>query len=143
VLDQPTALWSATMAFLIALWFWHMPEPYAATFRSTPLYWAMHVTLDGSGLLLWATLLRQHSPQALAAGVVSSIQMGLLGAVIGLAGWPMYVPHYATTEAWGLTPLADQQLGGVLMWVPGCLLFLWAAVRGMTLLWRSLEQVPA
>lgn len=141
--EGPVALWGAAFAFLLALWFWHMPGPYEATFRSTQVYWAMHVTLAASGLALWATLFRQHTPQAVAAGLISSIQMGLLGAVIGLASWPMYPPHYLTSEAWGLTPLADQQLGGVLMWVPGCLLFLWVAVRSLGLLWRSLDRAPA
>lgn len=143
LIETSAALWSATFAFLLALWFWHMPGPYEATFRSIALYWAMHVSLAGSALALWATLLRQHSPQALAAGFVSSIQMSVLGAVIGLASWPMYRPHYITTEAWGLTPLADQQLGGVLMWVPGCLLFLWIATRSLGQLLRSMDDATA
>jgi putative membrane protein len=54
----------------------------------------------------------------------------------------MYRPHYATTEAWGLSPLADQQMGGVIMWVPGCLIFLWIAVRTVSAMWRALEEAP-
>ncbi len=142
-LESSASLWASTLAFFLALWFWHMPNPYEATFRSTPVYWAMHLSLFGSGIWLWGSLLRQHSPQALVAGTLASMQMGLLGAVICLASWPMYRPHYATTEAWGLTPLADQQLGGVLMWVPGCLLFLWVAMRSLGNLWRAMEDAPA
>jgi len=142
-LARPAMLWGASVAFFVALWFWHMPSPYEATFRSTFLYWLMHLSLFGSGIWLWAALLRQHSPQALAAGMVASVQMGLLGAVIALASWPMYRPHYATAEAWGLTPLADQQLGGVLMWVPGCLLFLWVALRSLATMWRVMDEAAA
>ena len=91
---------------------------------------------------LWAALLRQHSARALAAGLITSIHMGLLGAIICLASWPMYRPHYATTQAWGLSPLADQQMGGVIMWVPGCLIFLWIAVRTVSAMWRALEEAP-
>lgn len=141
-IERPSFLWSATIAFFALLWFWHMPAPYAATFRAPAIYWAMHVSLFGSGVLLWAALLRQHSAQALAAGLVTSIQMGMLGAVICLASWPMYAPHYATTQAWGLTPLADQQMGGVVMWVPGCLIFLWIAVRTVAAMWQALEDAP-
>jgi putative membrane protein len=139
---RPAFLWSATIAFFALLWFWHMPTPYEATFRSPVTYWLMHVSLVGNAVALWAALLRQHSAQALAAGVVTSIQMGLLGAIICLASWPMYRPHYATTEAWGLSPLADQQMGGVIMWVPGCLIFLWIAVRTVSTMWRALEEAP-
>lgn len=139
----PASLWGATGGFLLALWFWHMPAPYEATFRSTAIYWAMHLTLFGSGIWLWSELVghaRDRTPAVLAAGMATSIQMGLLGAVITLSSWPMYRPHLATTEAWGYTPLADQQLGGVLMWVPGCLFFLWAAMRSFGLLWSRLDE---
>lgn len=136
------ALWPATGAFFAALWFWHMPVPYDATFLSTPIYWAMHLSLFGSAIWLWHGLLRHRPDRAvsvLAAGTVTSVQMGLLGAILTLSGRALFAPHYFTTEAWGLTPLADQQLGGALMWVPGCLFFLWAAMRSCSLLWRSLE----
>lgn len=136
-------LWPATLSFFCLLWFWHMPRPYEATFATSATYWLMHVSLFGSGIVLWALLLRNHSAQALAAGLATSIQMGLLGAVICLASWPMYRPHYTTTEAWGLTPLADQQMGGVLMWVPGCAIFLWLALRTLSAMWKAFEDAPA
>ena len=99
-----------------------MPLPYEATFTSTPVYWSMHVTLFGSAILLWREILHHSSEQAfgaLAVGVLSSMQMGLLGAVLTLAERPLFTPHLLTTQAWGFTPLEDQQLGGALMWVPG------------------------
>lgn len=135
-------LWPAAAAFFVCLWFWHMPLPYAATFRSTAVYWAMHGTLFGSAIALWAALI--HAPAdraaaALAVGTASSMQMGLLGAWLALAGRPLFAPHYLTTAAWGLTPLQDQQLGGVLMWVPGIFLFLWVALRSAKIGWASLE----
>jgi len=142
-LRRPASLWGASVTFFLTLWFWHMPAPYAATFASPVTYWLMHLSLFGTGIWLWAALLRQHGPRALAAGVVASMQMGLLGAVIALASWPMYRPHYLTTTAWGLTPLADQQLGGVVMWVPGCLLFLWVALRSLAATWRAMDRAAA
>jgi putative membrane protein len=45
--------------------------------------------------------------------------MALLGAFITLSPRPLYAPHAGTTLAWGLTQIEDQQLGGLLMWVPG------------------------
>jgi putative membrane protein len=139
----PWRLWAAAGAFLLALWFWHMPVPYDATFASTIIYWTMHVTLSGSALMLWRELLQRavtRAPDVLAAGIVSSMQMGLLGAVLTFAGRPLFFWHLATTQVWGLTPLQDQQLGGVFMWVPGIALFLWAALRAISRLRSSLEQ---
>jgi len=139
-------LWPATAAFFAALWFWHMPAPYDATLASTPVYWAMHVSLFGTGVWLWRELLgspRARTLQALAAGTISSVQMGMLGAVLALASHPMFTAHLFTSQAWGLTPLADQQLGGVLMWVPGIALFLGVSLRSFEQLWHTLERPAA
>jgi len=136
-------LWGSAAAFFLALWFWHMPVPYDLTFSSTPIYWTMHLTLFGSAVLLWRELLHHRSDRTadvLAAGALTSMQMGLLGAVLTFAGHPMFLWHLTTTAAWGFTPLHDQQLGGVFMWVPGIALFLCAALRSLGRLWRVLEE---
>jgi len=135
--------WTAAVAFFGLLWFWHMPLPYEATFTSTPVYWSMHVTLFGSAILLWRQILQHSSEQsfeALAVGVLSSMQMGLLGAILTLAERPLFAPHLLTTQAWGFTPLEDQQLGGALMWVPGIALFLWTSLRSLQRLWGRLAK---
>jgi putative membrane protein len=137
------ALWVATSSFFLALWYWHMPIPYDETFKSVTVYWAMHISLFGSGVWLWRELL-QHTPErtgpVLAASMLTFSQMGLLGAVLTLAGRPFFQWHALTTQAWGLSPLQDQQLGGALMWVPGLALFLWSALRSLGRLWGSLER---
>jgi putative membrane protein len=136
------ALWTGAAAFLVALWVWHMPTPYDATFTSTSLYWSMHITLFGSGILLWRALLYHPARRVglvLMVGLLTSTHMGLLGAVLALARRPLFFPHFATTQLWGLTPLQDQQLGGTLMWVPGIALFLWVSIRSLQRLWNTLE----
>lgn len=139
-------LWVSTLIFFLALWFWHMPRPYGATFSSVAVYWCMHLSLFSGAIWLWRELLH-HSPAytaaAFIAGALTSMQMGLLGAVLSLADHALFHWHLTTTWAWGLTPLEDQQLGGVIMWVPGIALFLWVAVRSLARLWSSLEGVRA
>jgi putative membrane protein len=65
--------------------------------------------------------------------------MGLLGAVLTFASHPLFLSHLTTTQVWGLAPLRDQQLGGIVMWVPGIGLFLFAAIRSLSRLWTSLS----
>ncbi len=141
------SLWLAAVGFFTALWFWHMPVPYDATFSSTTLYWLMHVTLLGFAILLWRELLlhaTDRTVEALGVGALTSIHMGLLGAVLTFAGHPLFIWHLTTTQAWGLSPLRDQQLGGTLMWVPGIVLFLFAALRSLSRLWAALSlEKPA
>jgi putative membrane protein len=142
---QPNAawLWLNTVLFFLALWIWHMPVPYDATFISQALYWSMHLTLFGSAIFLWRELLHHadnRTVPALAAGTVTFVHMGLLGAVLAFADHPMFRWHFITTQIWGFTPLQDQQLGGIFMWVPGTALFLWTAIRSVARLWQTLEK---
>lgn len=117
----------AAVAFTAAIWFWHAPGPYAATFTSDLVYWLMHLSVIGAALWLWSVLLDarpDRSVAVLAAGAASTLQMTFLGALITLTTHLLYAPHLVTTYAWGLTPAGDQQLGGLIMWVPGCSVFL-------------------
>jgi len=130
----------AALLFAATLWFWHAPAPYAATFSSVTVYWCMHVTAVGSAVWLWSALLgdsRSNALMPVLAGLVSSVQMGLLGALITLTPRTLYAPHALTSAAWGLTPAQDQQLGGSIMWVPGCVVFV---VVAMVALRRVLDR---
>jgi cytochrome c oxidase assembly factor CtaG len=51
-----------------------------------------------------------------------------LGALITFSPRPWYAAHLDTTAAWGLTPLADQQLAGAIMWVPAGVVYVAAAL---------------
>ena len=75
---------------------------------------------------------------ALSGLLGSIIQMGMLGALLTFAGQPLYEPHMTTTLPYGLTPLADQQLAGLLMWVPAALPYLAVA---LLIAWRQFGTV--
>jgi putative membrane protein len=126
----------------IVLWIWHAPGPYAWGLASVPAYWLMQGSLLGSGWLLWRAILSPatHSGAALAALALTIGQMGLLGAVIVFATTPLYPVHFTSTLVWGFSPLADQQLAGLLMWVPAMLPYL---LTGLWLAWSSLRPADA
>jgi putative membrane protein len=131
---------SAAALFAACIWFWHAPAPYAGTFRSDLVYWSMHVSVYGAALWLWISLIDAPPAKAVhvvLAGLFSSIQMGFLGALITLAPRALYTPHLLTTAAWNLTPLEDQQLGGAIMWVLGCVIFF---VIAMLILWNDIVR---
>jgi putative membrane protein len=122
---------AASGVFAVLLWFWHAPVPYDATFSSSTVYWAMHLSMFAASVWLWDELEDSRPARvivAMGAGVLSSVQMGLLGALITFAPRALYAPHALTTAVWHLTPLQDQQLGGAIMWVPGCVAFLAVAM---------------
>lgn len=140
LLDRPIL---SAVLFTVLLWFWHAPGPYAATFTSSTTYWVMDLSLLGSSVWLWQSVLdpNPRSPvAAVCAAALASMQMGLLGALITFAPRAFYAPHFLTTLVWGWTPLQDQQLGGVFMWVPGILVFL---VVGVVALHRLLQAAAS
>jgi len=116
---------AATAGFAFSLWAWHLPGSYDATLRSDVVYWSMHVTTLGSAMLLWHALFDRFGglSSALLIGFGTTVQMSLLSALLTLAPRPLFVSHFGTTWPWGLSPLEDQQLGGVIMWTVGGTLF--------------------
>ena len=65
--------------------------------------------------------------------------MGLLGALLTLAPQALYAAHASAPLLWGFTPLSDQQLGGLIMWMPAGIPFaLWGTMLARRA-WRSTE----
>jgi putative membrane protein len=117
--------------FAIALWAWHLPTAYEASLRSSLMYWLMHVSIGGTALMLWSTILdgaRHDALTRIGAGFATVVHMGLLGALIALAPRLLYRAHVATAPPWGLDPIEDQQLGGFIMWVPAGVLLVVAVL---------------
>jgi len=128
--------------FAAVMCLWHAPGPYAWGLASVPAYWLMQGTLLGSAWLLWRAILAPATPSGMAFIALGATvgQMGLLGALLVFAPRPLYAEHLASTAAWGLSPLADQQLAGLLMWVPAMLPYLAVALK---LAWSGLRSADA
>ena len=106
-----------------ALWLWHVPRAYDAALGHMVIYWVMQATLFGSAYLFWRAVFSQ--PAGLGVGWVflAYLAMGMLGAILTLAPNAVYATHAVAPLLWGLTPLSDQQLGGLVMWMPAGLPF--------------------
>lgn len=118
--------WTASAA--LALWLWHLPSVYAASLSDPWLYWALQLLLLGTATGFWMAAAAAGPGPAILAMLANMVQTGLLGALLTFAGVAVYAPHALTTAAWGLGQLADQQLGGLIMWVPGGGVYLGAAL---------------
>ncbi len=135
------AAWTVLQA--LVFWAWHAPGAYAWTFTSDAAYWLMQATLGASAWLFWRAVRVASAPMAVAALLATTVQMGLLGALLTFAPASLYTPHLLTTTSFGLAPIEDQQLGGLLMWVPASLLYAGMAVaRLRTALLPARPTVP-
>ncbi|MDR7335293.1 cytochrome c oxidase assembly protein [Roseateles asaccharophilus] len=129
-------LWTSTAVATAVFWLWHVPAPYAAALSSNAIYALMQLSLLASATVFWMAVRRAAPAAAMGAILVTMVLMGLLGALILFAAQPLYEPHIASTLAWGVSPLEDQQLAGLLMWAPGSLAYLAAA---LAIGWRWLQ----
>lgn len=127
----------------VIFWAWHAPSAYTLALTMTPVYWAMQASLLVSAILFWAAVLLAGPTRAILALLAVTIQMGLLGALLVFSGQPLYPPHFSTTLAFGLDPLSDQQLGGLIMWVPASLPYLLVAVLRLSVWLRRSEARQA
>lgn len=128
-LERPR-LAAATAVQAIIFWAWHAPNLYAQALSSDLIYWIMQISILVGATWFWAAVRASRAPAAIASLLAAMLLMGLLGALIVFAGQPLYAPHFATTSAWGLTPLEDQQAAGLIMWAPAAAAYLVVA------LWR-------
>ncbi|MCC5970571.1 MAG: cytochrome c oxidase assembly protein [Pararhodobacter sp.] len=136
------AAWASLAAALLA---WHIPAIYTAAWDSALIYWLMQGALLIPAWAFWSAVftrsdavLAPFSHAALIAGLAGL--MGFLGAVLTFAPRPLYPEHLAGTDAFGLSLLGDQQLSGLIMWIPGMLPF--ALMAALTLLkgWRQVQR---
>jgi putative membrane protein len=125
-LAVPLPVVPVALLHTVAFWAWHAPGPYAAALGHHGLYWLMELSLLGSALLFWLACLDRRAGLGVVVPAIIGVmaQMGLLGALLAFARVPLYAAHATTTWPWGLSPLEDQQLAGLVMWVPGALPYL-------------------
>jgi putative membrane protein len=123
----------AWVVHAVALWTWHIPLLFEAVQHSEAAHTAQHLSFLISALLFWWALI--HGPQgAMGYGAAvlylftTSIHSGALGALLTIAGSVWYPSYMGLTASWGLTPLEDQQLGGLIMWIPAGLVYLIAGL---------------
>lgn len=125
MLTRPFPAWLLHAA---ALWVWHYPRFFDATLSNDWIHALQHLSFFLSALLFWWSLFHGAGKNAHGMAVLyvftTGIHTGILGALLTLSGHPWYPVYQHTTAAWGLTPLEDQQLGGVVMWVPASLVYL-------------------
>ena len=122
-------------------WIWHAPDAYNAALSDTAVYWLMQVSLFGTAVVMWCALIVTSAGRAIAAVLFLTVQMGFLGALLVFTGHPLYVPHFVTTTPFGLDPLTDQQLAGLIMWVPASVPYVAVGLwRLLTVLRETPEQ---
>jgi putative membrane protein len=112
------------------LWIWHAPLLYALAAAHDGVHTAEHVGFVATSVLFWATVLRVRPRERFGNGLrvlyvfAMALQGAILGALLTFAAVPLYASHAAAARALGIDALADQQVAGLIMWVPPGFLYI-------------------
>lgn len=117
ILTRPV---TATVICAFVLWLWHAPALFEAALEVEWVHTLEHASFFFSSLLLWQAVLAYRTSAVAAAAMVLVTFMigGMLGGLLLLAPVPLYDWYGDLALLWNLTPLQDQQLAGLAMWVP-------------------------
>jgi putative membrane protein len=131
VFTGPLCAW---MLHALALWLWHLPALFEAALESEAVHALQHICFLGTALVFWWSVLggtsRRDRGIALLSIFTTMVHTGALGALFTLSTRVWYPTYLATAPGWGLTALEDQQLGGIIMWVPTATIYI---VTGLVL----------
>ena len=138
---------TAAAAWLLhaaALWLWHMPLLFGAAQADADVHVLQHASFLVSALLFWNVVLRDtpRTPPvtALIYLLTTMVHTGALGALLTFSSHVWYPLYGGSPLQWDLTPLEDQQLGGLIMWVPGGTVYLAVA---LAVIGRWLRDSPS
>jgi putative membrane protein len=126
MLTRPLNAWLLHFA---ALWLWHVPAWFQLALLHPAWHALQHACFLFPALLFWWSVLGGASRSgALAYLFTTMLHTGALGALFALSGTVWYPAYGGSAAEYGLSALEDQQLGGLIMWVPGGLAYLIAAL---------------
>ena len=152
ILSRPPVAWLLGIG---TLWVWHLPVLYNATLASEQIHIAEHLSFLVTGVIFWWPVVAPLDDHRLRPGPAiiyvfsAMVANTILGIILTFVPVGLY-PHYLHPEdelgalslirhGWGLSAAADQQLGGLIMWVGGGLVFL-AAILGILRRWYLLQM---
>ena len=143
VISFPVIAW---VLFAAVNWGWHFSTLYDQALENDLLHYVQHATFLGAALLFWWPAIgadpspwRLPHPMRLFYLFLAMPQNSFLGVALLQTSTVLY-PHYVTNgRTWGPSPLEDQHLGGVLMWVMGDMAFL-AGMAVVVALWVRHEE---
>jgi putative membrane protein len=125
-LTEPVGAWCLHFA---ALWVWHVPRFFEAALESEGVHVFQHASFLGSALFFWWAVFGRGSRRPDGASMAllfpTMMHTSALGALLTFAPSPWYAHYVGTTL---LSPVEDQQLGGLVMWVPGGISYLVAGL---------------
>jgi putative membrane protein len=142
-LRHPAAVWLLSVG---VIWFWHAAAPYDATLDNQLLHVLEHASFLVTAVLFWQVVVGVRGAARVSGGLgvllvfAMAMQSVFLSVLLTFARTPWYSGYAATTAPWGLDPLTDQRLAGVIMWIPAGVIYLVVALALLVTWIRATER---
>ena len=125
---------------------WHFPQFYNWALENHNVHIAQHLMFIAAAVLMWwpvveplPEMVRMQTPVRIIYLFALGIPMSVVSALITLSAGPIYPWYVEAPRVFGLTALEDQQMGGMIMWVPGMMVF-WVAITVLFFRWSKREE---
>ena len=139
----------AFILFNVVFAFWHLPALYDLALRERSIHILEHLMFLGAGVIMWWPVLSPLPELPRSPYIVQMLYLflqptvpSILGAIITFSDGTLYEWYAEAPRIWGITAHADQQIGGLIMWIPGGLAFLLTMIV-IFLIWASKEESQA
>lgn len=123
-----TGPWVAWLLHALALWLWHLPVLFDAALANEGVHTLQHASFFLTALVFWWSILGGATRRERGIGLLSlfttMVHTGALGALLTLSHTPWYPAYFSVAARHGLDALQDQQLGGLVMWIPAGLVYI-------------------
>jgi putative membrane protein len=131
--------------FNVVLVAWHLPPMYELAMQHHPIHIVQHLCFMTAAVLMWWPVLsplpelpRLSYPAQMLYLFLLSIPMSLVAVCIGYADHLLYPSYASAARIWGITPMQDQMIGALIMWIPGGLFF-FAIISVVFYKWQQLD----
>lgn len=121
----------ATTLYVVVVAIWHLPVLYDAAEGQTLIHYLEHTLFLGAGLIWWWTIVhpgRRRIEYAPLYVLIAASEGGVIGGGLTFLQQPVYVVYEQVPRLWGISALADQQIGGIVMWLGGGVIYIVYAI---------------
>ena len=121
----------APVLFVGLIYYWLTPSVHFTAMLDTRRYLLMNWSMLIDGILFWWLILAPREAQGRAAVgyglrfvilAAVAVPQIVIGAYIALVPWQIYSIYAVCGRAWAISPMLDQQVGGLLTWIPGAMM---------------------
>ena len=125
-----TTIGACFVIFNVVLAFWHLPPMYNLAMQYHEVHILQHLMFIGASVLMWWPLAsplpelpRAPYPAQMLYCFMMVIPMSVISIYIAMADTHLYPAYAIAPRVWGISPMEDQQYGGLIMWIPGGVFF--------------------